>query len=261
MDSSRPLNSFRLLSFDIFGTLIDWKAGVFEALKPLSQRLDDSNPLKTDNSKLWATFSKHERAVKTKNPQLNYNLVLKSAYEDLARELESLPASERLLDEEGTEFGNSIGRWPAFPDTVAAMRRLKKKGYKLVPLSNVDRESFSGTLTGPLGGLNEGLGENERFFDAIYTAQDIGSYKPDLRNFEYLVSHVRSEFGVEQKDILHVAQSLYHDHEPAKKMGLNSVWIARGGDSIKQLDEGKVAFGWQFSDLCALADAVEREES
>ncbi|KAF3480227.1 threonine synthase [Arthroderma uncinatum] len=258
MDNSRPLSSFRLLSFDIFGTLIDWKAGIHGALEPLIQRLDDSNPLKSDPKALGAEYDKHERAIQPKNPQLTYNLVLKSTYENLARELGAAPADEHVLDTEGTAFSKSIGHWPPFDDTVAAMRRLKKKGYKLVPLSNVDHESFSKTLAGPLGGLREGLGEGEPFFDAIYTAQDIGSYKPDLRNFEYLVSHVRSEFGVEPTDILHVAQSLHHDHEPAKKMGLHSVWIARGqGDAAEYA--GKVAFGWRFSDLAALADAVERE--
>ncbi|EEQ28653.1 hypothetical protein McanMca71_001267 [Microsporum canis] len=264
MDSSRPLSSFRLLSFDIYGTLIDWETGIQEALKPLSQRLDDANPLKADPKKLGDAYSRHERAVQVKNPGLAYSLVLKSAYESLARELRSLPASEQLLDEEATGFGNSVGRWPAFPDTVAAMRRLKQKGYKLVPLSNVDGESFSRTLAGPLAGMREGLREDEPFFDAVYTAQDIGSYKPDLRNFEYLVSHVRSGFGVEASDILHVAQSLHHDHVPAKEMGLNSVWIARGGgsssmgtDVTEYLHRDKVAFGWRFSDLGGLADAVD----
>ncbi|EFR01595.1 haloacid dehalogenase [Nannizzia gypsea CBS 118893] len=264
MDSKRPLSSFRLLSFDIFGTLIDWETGVYEALKPLVQRLDDSNLLKTDRKKLGDLYSKHERAVQMSNPGLAYNLVTKAAYESLAREIQSLPTPEHLLEEESTAFGSSVSRWPPFPDTVAAMRRLKQKGYKLVPLSNVDRSSFSNTLAGPMAGLREGLAPDEPFFDAIYTAQDVGSYKPDLRNFEYLVSHVKSEFGIEAADILHVAQGLHHDHEPAKKMGLNSVWIARGSgsssmgtDVSEYLEGGKVAFGWRFDDLAGLADAVE----
>ena len=143
MDCKRPLSTFRLLSFDIFGTLIDWETGIHEALEPLVQRLDDSNPLKTDRKKLGDLYGKHERAIQVDNPRLAYNLVVKEAYERLARETQSLPATEPLLDKESTAFGNSVGRWPPFPDTVAAMRRLKKKGYKLVPLSNVDREPQS----------------------------------------------------------------------------------------------------------------------
>ncbi|KAL1954343.1 hypothetical protein VTO42DRAFT_1370 [Malbranchea cinnamomea] len=272
----RALSSFRLLSFDIYGTLIDWETGIQEALKPLAARLDASNPLKSDLLALGSAFNKHERATQTQNPKLTYDLVLKESYKALARELAALPDAtaensdvDALLDLEGTAFAESIARWPAFPDTVAAMRRLKQRGFKLVPLSNVDHASFRKSVYGPMRGLHEGMDPNKPFFDAVYTAQDIGSYKPDLRNFEYLLEHVKADFGVEKEEILHVAQSLFHDHEPAKKIGLQSVWIARGeggvsgmGGDVEEYTGGenpKVAFGWKFNNLAELADAIDKE--
>ncbi|EEP80999.1 threonine synthase [Uncinocarpus reesii 1704] len=229
--------------------------------------------LKSDLHALNGAFANHERAIQTEQPQLPYNQVLKTAYERLAIETHTQPqacndrTATQLLDEESSIFAASISTWPAFHDTVDAMRRLKTR-FKLVPISNVDRASFDKTLRGPLAGVHRDLaGSHEPFFDAVYTAQDIGSYKPDLRNFEYLISRAKRDLGVEKDDILHVAQSLYHDHEPAKKVGLNSVWIARGeggasamgGEVAEYVATGKVAFGWKFASLGELADAIDKE--
>ena len=111
------------------------------------------------------------------------------------------------------------------------MKRLSKY-YKLVPLSNVDKASFAKTCKGPLNGVP---------FWRVYVAEEIGSYKPDLRNFEYLVEHAKSdsqsegEEGVEKEEICMVAQSLFHDHRPAKKMGLSSAWVSVGFHSLSVL--------------------------
>ena len=107
--------------------------------------------------------------------------------------------------------------WPAFPDSPAALAYLKQH-YQLVILSNVDRAGFAAS--------NQRLGVA---FDAVYTAQDVGSYKPDPRNFEYLLVHL-AQRGVGKADILHTAQSLFHDHAPAKQFGLASAWIDRRAD-------------------------------
>lgn len=293
----RPLTSFRLLSFDIYGTLIDWETGILTALQPIRDRLPGDHPFRTDSIAFGSYVNEHQVAIQSKNPQLLYSLALKQTYESVARGLSALPCptstpkaenthahvqgneSDSLLDEESSAFGASIGQWPAFPDTIAAMRKLKKKGFLLVPVSNVDRVSFEHTLNGALQGLYHGDGDSSvtapasrkaSFFDAVYTAQDIGSYKPDLENFRYLISRVETEFGVKKDDILHVAQSLFHDHEPAKKIGLQSVWIARGeggrsgmgGDVGEYLngENPRVAFGWRFDDLMGLAEAIETEE-
>ena len=108
-------------------------------------------------------------------------------------------------------------RWPAFPDTPDALRLLGKD-HALVILSNVDRAGFSGSL--PRLGVD---------FAAIYTAEDIGTYKPDPANFDFLIEHVRDDLGHGPDDILHVAQSLFHDHVPAKAKGLATAWIDRQG--------------------------------
>ncbi len=115
---------------------------------------------------------------------------------------------------EDARFGASVGDWPAFPDTVAALRMLQQS-YRLVILSNVDRHSFHAT--------QRRLGVP---FDAIYTAQDVGSYKPDPRNFAYLIDRLADD-GFQKSDVLHVAQSLFHDHAPANAVGLASAWIDR----------------------------------
>ncbi len=141
-----------------------------------------------------------------------------------------------------------VGKWPAFADTVEAMKRLGKY-YKLIALSNIDEKSFDGTLTGPLKDVK---------FDGVYIAEDIGSYKPDLKNFKYLFKNARDSFGIEMGEILHVAHSLQHDHVPAKEIGMEpSVWIERGdGHQLKEY-EGKLNLGARFDTLKEFADAVE----
>ncbi len=119
----------------------------------------------------------------------------------------------------------------------------------------MDRDSFSKVLSGPLAEVR---------FDAVYTAEDIGSYKPDLQNFHYLLDHVRDELGVRKEQVLHTAHGLKSDHVPAKKMGISSAWIARGdgkGGPNLELEavEGEVAFTWNFETMEDMADAVETE--
>lgn len=193
-----------------------------------------------------------ELEIQRDHPKLPYSDVLAQLYQRLATDLEvpSAPA-------EAASFGGSVGKWPAFPDTFAAMQTLAKY-HKLVVLSNVDGVSFSSTLAGPLQGVK---------FDAIYTADEIGSYKPDLANFEYLIEHINKDFGVQKPEILHVAQSLTHDHVPAKAIGLPpGVWIERGGDSMSVMggnmarleQEDKLQLGARFLTLGDLAAEVER---
>jgi 2-haloalkanoic acid dehalogenase type II len=146
---------------------------------------------------------------------------------------------------EDAAFGQSIAEWPPFPDTVEALRYLKQH-FRLIILSNVDRSSFAAT--------NDRLGV---VFDAIYTAQDIGSYKPDQRNFNYLVNRV-AEQSIPKQKILHVAQSLFHDHVPAQALGIASAWIDRRHDAGgwgATAPVSDVRYDFQFTSLQALADA------
>lgn len=158
---SNPLTHFKFLSFDIYGTLIDWESGIANTIQSSSPvaKLPATHPLKS-REQLCRAFERHERALQIEQPGLLYSLLLAEVYRrTLADAGVEVPAEE--LDWEAARFADGIGDWPAFPDTVAAMKVLKKH-YRLAPLSNVDRESFSRTLAGPLKGVE---------FDAIYTAQ------------------------------------------------------------------------------------------
>lgn len=199
------LSDFKVLSFDCYGTLIDWESGILAGLRPLAHRAG----ITLDGEAILACFAAHEARQQAATPDMRYAELLSVVHGHLARDW-------GVVDdvEENERFGASIAEWPAFPDTVAALHALREH-YRLVILSNVDRLSFQTTL--PRLGVE---------FDAIYTAQDIGSYKPDARNFTYLLERQAAD-GVQKSDILHVAQSLYHDHAPANAIGLASAWIDR----------------------------------
>lgn len=199
---------FTTLTFDCYGTLIDWESGILTAIAPLLSRAGARS-----GQAVLRDFADHESRQQAATPDMLYADLLTAVHGQLARHW-GVPADA----EDDRRFGASIGDWPPFADTVAALAYLKQH-FRLVILSNVDRGSFAAT--------NARLGV---VFDAIYTAQDIGSYKPDRRNFEYLVQRL-AELGVPPEQILHVAQSLFHDHAPANAMGLHSVWIDRRGDA------------------------------
>lgn len=252
-----PFKAYKVLTFDIYGTLIDWESGIFHQLRPLLQRLPETHP-RRDAAELYqrefllGIYKTLEPKIQHENPKLAYPEVLARVYENLATDFLKVP----FTPEEAAAFGASVGTWPAFLDTIDAMVLLGKY-YKLIALSNVDKSSLASTLASPL--------QSRVKFDAVYTAEEIGSYKPDLANFEYLIEHVEKDFGAAKNEILHVAQSLTHDHVPAKAIGLSpGVWIERGGgaavlggDQAKLEQQGKVQLGAQFGTLGELAREVE----
>jgi 2-haloacid dehalogenase len=199
------LTDFKVLTFDCYGTLIDWESGMIDALSPIASR----SPTYLDRT---AILEAHARAEAT---QQRYTPV--KIYRDLlttvARRLAEQWGVEASLAE-CREYGRSIADWPAFADSATALAYLKKH-YRLVVLSNVDNESFAAS--------NRRLGVT---FDAVYTAEDIGSYKPDPRNFTYMLDQLAG-LGVAPSEVLHVAESLFHDHVPANAAGLKSAWIHR----------------------------------
>ena len=180
---------------------------------------------------------------------MKHSILLAEAYLQFAEKL-SLPTPEKS---EADAFGATVPTWPAFPDTVKALQRLQTY-YKLVVVSNTDLKSFGKVLTGPLSGVK---------FDAVYTAEEIGSFKPDLNNFRYLVQHVDSELGISKDRLLMTAHGLRSDHCPAKEMQITSAWIARGdanrGSEVFDGLEDQIAFTWQFTSMADMADAVEAE--
>ena len=239
------LTDYRVLTFDCYGTLIDWETGIWEALQPVVRTNGVTGLAREEALRAFARFEgRHERAT----PDLPYPELLARVHRDLAGSF-----GLRTDPELDADFGNSVPRWPAFPDSAAALQVLKRR-FRLVILSNVHREGIAASA--------RTLGVE---FDAFYTAEDIGSYKPSDTNFEYLIDHLRSDFGLERGDILHTAQSLHHDHVPANRFGLASAWIDRqrlseGGDwgatarvaAMPRLD-------FTFFTLGEMADAVTAE--
>ena len=203
----RDINTFKVLAFDCYGTLIDWETGIWDALQPVISTNGRSDIQRDGALEVFAAL---ESAMEAEFPGMPYPEILARVHHGIAVHFE-LGTSQ----EADRAFGDSVPHWPAFPDTADALRYLKHY-YRLVILSNVHRQGFEAS--------NRKLGVD---FDAIYTAQDIGSYKPDHANFNYLLEHLKSDFGLEKQEILHTAQSLFHDHVPATSFGLATAWIDR----------------------------------
>ncbi|KAI9743199.1 MAG: hypothetical protein M1818_003043 [Claussenomyces sp. TS43310] len=253
---SFDLTKYKVLSFDIYATLIDWENGIYHALVdrlgglPVEQALHEASDV--DKRKLLlGIYHEFETQIEREQPTLSYDQVLGEAYTRIAKQFNISSTQDKA-----ESFGKTIGEWLPFPDTVAAMQILGER-YKLIALSNVDKRSFNRTLSGPLQGVR---------FDGIYTAEDIGTYKPDLNNFKYLVEHARQDFGAQKTEILHVAQSLTHDHVPAKEFGLApGVWIERegkegamGGDRETLEHDDKINLAAAFETLGDMAEAVDQ---
>jgi 2-haloalkanoic acid dehalogenase type II len=251
---NRSLTSFQALSFDVYATLIDWETGIFRAFSPLNKRLPPTHPFRNNRRALLELYTQLEGELEHTHPTMQYNTLLGLVYESVAAKLGVVDIIEDdTLANEMEIFGDSVGAWPAFPDTVAALKVLGKY-YKLIILSNVNNANIERTRIGPLESTT---------FSATYTAQEIGSYKPDLHNFDYMIKHAKTELGVEKEQILHTAQALKHDHVPAKKAGLASCWIERSGDETiiggkkDDFNEGDLELLFRYQTLGDMAKAVE----
>jgi 2-haloacid dehalogenase len=235
------LTDFKALTFDCYGTLIDWETGLYNALQPLLQ----AGAVTLGRDEVLAIFARHEAAQEAATPQMIYSELLAEVHRRLAGEWGVKADEGRAV-----AFGKSVPDWPEFPDTQASLQYLQRY-YKLVVLSNVDRESFAGT--------NRRLGVT---FDAICTAQDIGSYKPEPRNFEYLIKALAG-LGVLKRNILHTAQSLFHDHAPAQAAGLSSAWIdrrhEREGWGATVPPVGTPPYDFRFSSMAEMVKAHQGE--
>ena len=199
------LSDHKVLTFDVYGTLIDWESGMVAALEPLTQRAHRT----LSRDQILEAHAHHESTTQLQTPAKRYSELLPVVYRRLAEEWEvSVTWEDCLL------YGQSVRDWPAFEDSADALIYLKEH-FKLVVLSNVDNASFAHS--------NKKL---QVEFDAIYTAEDIGSYKPSPRNFEYMIAQL-SRMGLEKSDILHTAESMFHDHAPANAHGLANCWIYR----------------------------------
>jgi 2-haloacid dehalogenase len=243
MSRLMQLTDFDALSFDCYGTLIDWEAGISAVLGPWAS----AHGVAASSEELLERYAQIEAREEAEHPTTLYPDVLDAAMRSLASSF-----GVHVSSADAKRLATSVGEWPAFPDSPAALRALSQQ-YKLVILSNVDRASFAMS--------NARLGVE---FDAIITAQDVGSYKPALHNFEVLVQRVRA-MGVADGRLLHVAQSLFHDHVPAQRLGLRTVWIdrrgARHGWGATPPPPAAPTPDWTFPSMAAFAAACHVEQN
>lgn len=201
------LTDFKALTFDVYGTLIDWESGMIEGLKPLTDQVDGLT-----RDAILEAHAHYESTTQRQTPAKNYSQLLAVVYKRLAEEWGIAVSWDECL-----AYGRSVKNWPAFDDSAEALAYLKEH-YKLVVLSNIDNTSFVHS--------DEKLGNP---FHIVYTAEDIGSYKPSNRNFEYMLENLLL-LGIEKHEILHTAESMFHDHAPANGFGLANCWIYRRHD-------------------------------
>jgi len=231
------LTKYKALTFDVYGTLIDWETGMVNGLKPLTDKV--SRSLSRDD--ILEAHAFHESSTQSQTPAKVYSQLLATVYKRLAEEWGVSVTWEDCL-----AYGRSVENWPAFEDSPAALQYLKQH-YKLVVLSNVDNASFAHS--------NKKL---QVAFDAVYTAEDIGSYKPSQRNFEYMLTNLQ-RLGIEKGDILHTAESMFHDHAPANICGLDNCWIYRRHDKEgfgATMHPGDMPkYGVRFNSMAELVEA------
>jgi 2-haloalkanoic acid dehalogenase type II len=198
--------AFDALTFDCYGTLIDWEAGILAALRTVVP-----SGVGAGDETLLEEYANAEATLEA-GPYRRYREIAGEGMAAVARAHGAAPT-----DADVARLGGSVTDWPAFADSHDALTRLKTR-FRLGVLTNCDDDLFAAS--------NERLGVA---FDWIVTAQQVGSYKPDERNFAALVERLGAD-GIPQARILHVAQSLFHDHAPAQRLGFRSVWIDRRHD-------------------------------
>jgi 2-haloacid dehalogenase len=199
---------FEVLSFDCYGTLIDWETGILTALKTIlaNHNITQENfPVNISDGSLLEMFARRESALEAKEYS-TYREILKKIVVAFGVKLNFVPTEDEL-----NSLAESIQNWQPFPDTVEALKALKKR-YKLTIISNIDDDLFAHTAN-----------KLEIDFDWLVTAQQVKSYKPSLQNFEAAIERM----GISPNKLLHVAQSVYHDIVPANSMGLATVWVNR----------------------------------
>ena len=239
---AKHLTDYKALTFDCYGTLIDWESGIWDAMQPLIHANQRDNITRRVGLE---SFARLEAAQELETPGLLYPELLTRVHRSLADHLNMDSTIE--LDQ---AFGASVAHWPAFPDTADALRLLKKH-FKLVILSNVNRDGFAAS--------SKKLGIE---FDAIYTAEDVGSYKPNPANFEFMLDRLKKDHGIEPNQILHTAQSLHHDHVPATEFELAKAWVDR--QNLANSDnwgatarvENRPEVDYLFASMGEMADAV-----
>jgi 2-haloacid dehalogenase len=239
-DLDLDLTKYKAASFDCYGTLIDWEAGIVAVLGPWVRE----EGLELSDEDLLVAYAANEAAIEREAPSGLYPDVLASALRRVGERL-GAPVSDAWAQ----RLGESVPQWPAFPDSADALGRLARH-YKLIILSNVHRAGFAAS--------NRQLGGD---FSAVITAEDVGAYKPAKKHFRALDTTLAS-LGLDRRELLHVAQSLFHDHAPAKREGLASVWINRRHDrpgwGATPQPTGEWSYDLEFNSMADFASAVDQ---
>ena len=231
MTAELDFTRFDAITFDCYGTLIDWEQGILNALQPVLA----PHGVDASEDELLERYARHEAALEA-GDYLPYREILASSLRGLCEEL-GFSAS----DEDARGFAQAIGDWPAFHDTAPALRRLHGR-FKLGVITNCDRDLFALS--------NRRLGVS---FDWVVTAEDARAYKPSLAPFERAFETI----DVPRERILHAAQSLFHDHVPAKRLGLTTVWVDRRHDrpGFGATPEASATPDLTVPDMATFADA------
>ena len=234
------LADYDALSFDCYGTLIDWEAGLSSVLAPWAREAG----LDLTDEQLLVAYAANEESVERENPTALYPEILAESFRRIGTSL-----GAEVADAWADKLGASVPSWPAFPDTPDALASLAED-YKLIIVSNVHRDGFAAS--------NQRLGGD---FAAVITAEDAGAYKPAENHFRVLDSTL-ARLGVDRAELLHVAQSLFHDHVPASREDLASVWINRRHDrpgwGATPEPSGEWSYNLAFNSMGDFADAVDR---
>jgi 2-haloacid dehalogenase len=235
MLSMLDFSRFEILTFDCYGTLINWEAGLLPAL----HRVVSAHGKKIDDSALLKLYGDFEQRSEG-GPFMPYRDVLSSVVSQFGKELGFAPSSEEL-----GSLAGSLSSWNPWPDTVGALRQLKTK-FRLAILSNTDDDLFASTRP-----------KLEVEFDEVITAQQAQAYKPSLKLFELALSRVKAP----AHRVLHVGQSIYHDVVPAQALGLATVWVNRpsarpGVGAVKQ---AQATPDLTVTSLAELADLAMKE--
>jgi len=235
------LTSFKVLSFDCYGTLIDWESGIVAVLRPWAIEVG----VAATDDEILAAYADQEADVARECPQMLYPDVLAAAFRRVGSVF-GRPVSDAWAG----QLAGSVPDWPAFPDSADALTRLAKH-YQLVIVSNVNRDGFAAS--------NKHLGGR---FAAVITAEDVGAYKPAANHFREL-ERVLRDLGAGRAELLHVAQSLFHDHVPARQERLRSVWINRRHDRPGWGATPEPSDEWscdaEFSSMAAFAESVDEQ--
>lgn len=198
------VDRYDALTFDCYGTLIDWATGIPNALQPILA----SHEVDIDDDRLFALYTQFENEIE-RAAYVKYREVLRRVVQRFGTHFHISPTNAEM-----DRFASSVGRWPPFSDTNEALKRLRDE-FLLAVVSNVDTDLFQ-----------ESARHFSVTFDDVILAEQVGAYKPDLAPFEMAFTRI----GVPPNRVLHVAQSVYHDVNPAGRLGLSCAWVRRYGD-------------------------------